>query len=126
MELINDPENPLLEILTSQGYRLIPIYSIIYIKADGKGSSIILQDSEKIITRNLLNSYETLLPAEVFYRCHNSYIINLSYIKTYNRYTVRFTNESIIPISRNNSRAVREKVIRFMQFRRTNYTRNST
>lgn len=124
MRFIDDPENPLLEICTSLGFRVIPINKIIFIKSNGKGSDIIISiksNNETINVRNLLGDFEKIIHADTLFRCHNSFLINFLYVKTYKLHEVTFTNGMTLPISRNKSTLFRENYIRFIKCRKTIY-----
>lgn len=73
---------------------------VIACKSEGNYTKIILQ--EKSITIYIsLKLITNLLPITDFYRCHNSYIINLLKVKEYNlkNNTVLLSNKLQIPVS---------------------------
>jgi len=37
------------------------------------------------VTLNSFSQYEAILPEDIFFRIHNSHLINLNYVKKYNR-----------------------------------------
>lgn len=59
-----------------------------------------------------LNEIEKLLP-DYFLRIHQSFLVNMNYIKSISAYTLETTNGFIFPISRSKSKYARE---RFMEF----------
>jgi two-component system LytT family response regulator len=53
-----------------------------------------------------LNSYETLLPARLFFRTHKSYIVNTRHISAINRangITLLVGNQFTVPVARRRS-----------------------
>jgi DNA-binding LytR/AlgR family response regulator len=118
MRIIDDIENPLLEICTSFGFQLIPISNIVFIKSNGKGSDIILRNNEIINVRNLLCHFDSLLPADVFFRCHHSFLINFLYIKSYKLNEARFINGMTTRISRTKYKIFRERYIEIMKYKK--------
>jgi two-component system LytT family response regulator len=75
---------------------------IIFIESDGNYSSIHTTNKKKIVVTKKLKEVNTLLPEEVFFRIHNSYIINLKKVKEFLKtdgYVV-LENDEKIPVSR--------------------------
>lgn len=75
---------------------------IIFIESDGNYSSIHTTNNKKIVVTKKLKEVNTLLPEEVFFRIHNSYIINLKKVKEFLKtdgYVVLENNQKI-PVSR--------------------------
>lgn len=56
---------------------------IIYCKADGNYSNIYLNKDKKEMISKKLKEIEDMIGNDRFYRVHNSYLVNLSYIKEY-------------------------------------------
>ncbi|MBA4745485.1 MAG: response regulator transcription factor [Muricauda sp.] len=75
---------------------------ILYAESDGNYSTIFLTDGQKILLTKKLKEVNTLLPQSIFFRIHNSYIINLNKIKEFLKtdgYVVLESNHKI-PVSR--------------------------
>ncbi len=75
---------------------------ILYAESDGNYSTIYLVDGHKIVLTKKLKEVNELLPADSFFRIHNSYIINLTKIKEFLKtdgYVVIKPNHKI-PVSR--------------------------
>lgn len=75
---------------------------ILYAESDGNYSTIFLADGQKIVLTKKLKEVNELLPADSFFRIHNSYIINLNKIKEFLKtdgYVVLKSNHKI-PVSR--------------------------
>lgn len=75
---------------------------IIYCESDGNYCRVFLEDRKEIFMTQKLKYIEELLPDHMFYRVHNSYIINLLKIKEFHKSENYFllTNNAVIPISR--------------------------
>lgn len=56
---------------------------IIYCKADGNYSNIYLNGDKKEMISKKLKEIEEMIGNDRFYRVHNSYLVNLNYIKEY-------------------------------------------
>ena len=72
-------------IPTADGFDFVLIDDIIRCEALGAYTKIHTNDSKKIIVSKSLKDYEIILPEDIFFRIHNSHLINLNYIKKYNR-----------------------------------------
>jgi two-component system, LytTR family, response regulator len=59
---------------------LIPYKDILMLSADGAYTQISLLSSEKYLLSRSLSHYEKQLPHPLFFRCHDSYIVNSTYI----------------------------------------------
>lgn len=69
-------------IQTHDGFNLIDIEKISYLKAEGCYTTIHLDDKEILVTRRL-KEYDMLLSTGLFFRPHRSYIVNISSINSY-------------------------------------------
>ena len=75
---------------------------ILYAESDGNYSTLFLKDGRKIVMTKKLKEVDQLLPADTFFRIHNSYIINLEKVKEYLKtdgYVILEPNHKI-PVSR--------------------------
>jgi two-component system LytT family response regulator len=88
---------------TLEGLTMINPEDILYVKSDGPYSHFYFNDGRHIIISKTLKEAEEVLPAEDFFRIHNSYLINMKYIKKYIRGEggeVVMSNGEQIPVSR--------------------------
>ena len=69
------------------GIDFVNCNEIIYCHSEGNYSRIYLDSGRKILATKTLKDIEEMLPSELFFRVHNSYIANLSKV-------VRFLNNS--------------------------------
>ena len=75
---------------------------IIFVESDGNYSSINTVDGRKIVLTKKLKEVNLLLPEDVFFRIHNSFIVNLNKIKEFYKtdgYVITEDNHKI-PVSR--------------------------
>jgi two-component system LytT family response regulator len=70
---------------TANGFDFILIEDIVRCEAQGAYTRIYLRDSKKLLVSKPLKDYENLLPGNIFLRVHNSHLVNLNFIKKYNR-----------------------------------------
>ena len=70
---------------TSKGLIILKTEDILYCKGDGAYTYFFLKSGERITTSKNLKEYENRINDKRFFRCHKSYLINLSEIKTYVR-----------------------------------------
>jgi two-component system LytT family response regulator len=70
-------------IPTIEGFDFVNIHDIIYAKAEGNYTTIVLQGQEKILISKTLKEFEGILNDSAFSRIHNSYLVNLDYVKKY-------------------------------------------
>jgi two-component system LytT family response regulator len=75
---------------------------IIFIVSDGNYSTIYTTENKKIVVSKKLKEINALLPKNLFFRVHNSYVINLKKVKEFLKtegYLILENNQKI-PVSR--------------------------
>lgn len=96
---------PNIAVPTTEGLEFITITDIIYAEADGNYSRIYMGNKEKILISRTLKDLETLLSNHPFVRIHQSFLVNLAYIKKYVKgeggYVI-MTNGTSLQVSRAN------------------------
>ena len=87
----------------------IPFSRILYIEALDKKLTIWTKQ-QSISIRMTLNTLETTLPPELFFRCHRSYIINVKAIESvdFTAMEVTLTSGDTLPLSRTARDGMRE------------------
>ena len=87
LENIRRPQTSLQKIAipTDDGFDFIPVAEIIRCEAKGPYTVIYLDKKNKAVVTKPLKEYEDLLPEDIFFRLHNSHLINLNYVKKYSR-----------------------------------------
>ncbi len=70
---------------TLNGLSFVVISDIIRFESQGHYTTIFLGGGERLLTTRDIREYEDLLPQTIFYRIHNSHIINLQKIQKYQK-----------------------------------------
>ncbi len=70
---------------TISGFEVLEVAEIIRCQSDINYTTIFLKDRQKLVVAKTLKEFEEMLSAYNFFRVHNSHLVNLAYIKTYNR-----------------------------------------
>jgi two-component system, LytTR family, response regulator len=78
-------KNSRLALPTTDGLVFINVEDILYCEATGNYTNIHLNDDRKFLVSRTLKEYEDLLEEQDFFRIHNSYLINLKFLKRYIR-----------------------------------------
>jgi len=88
-------------IPTSNGFTFTQISDIVYCKASRVYCDIHLLSGEVIIASKSLKEFTELLPNNLFFRCHKSYLINLNHCIEYNRSEeqILLLNNDSVPLS---------------------------
>lgn len=70
---------------TLNGIVFIPVADIVRCEADSNYTDIFLKNKQKITSSKTLKEFEDLLTDYNFYRVHNSFLVNLDCVKSYNK-----------------------------------------
>lgn len=79
-----------LAIPTKNGVEFVAANQVLYLKADGSGAWIFLQDGRKMFSSRNLGAFEAMLPGETepagdrFFRVHHATLVNLRFAKNFN------------------------------------------
>lgn len=74
-----------LAVPTLQGIDFFNTQDILYCKAEGSYTQIILKNNQQALVCKNLKDFESLLAESGFFRVHHSYIINLAHVEKYVR-----------------------------------------
>jgi PAS domain S-box-containing protein len=85
LEVINDDPSSKLALPSAEGFIFVRPKEIMYCEADGNYTKVHLTNNRKQVVTRTLKDFEQMLPPEFFFRTHHSYIINLSFIKKFNK-----------------------------------------
>jgi two-component system LytT family response regulator len=66
-----------------EGLTFIEIKNIIRCESDGNYTHIYLLQKQKLTSSRNIKEFEELLPDSIFFRIHNSHLVNLNHIKKY-------------------------------------------
>jgi two-component system LytT family response regulator len=91
-----------LAISTETGIEFVKFNSIVYLEAQNNYTKINLLDGTTIIASKTLKSFDELLPCELFFRIHKSYLINMNFVKRFFKiddFLVELTTGEKLPLS---------------------------
>ncbi len=92
LENLRNTNNEKLIVPTEDALEVISIRDIVYLQSENNYTRIFLQDGSGFLSSKTLKKFETLLISAGFFRCHNSYLINLKQIKRF----MKGVNERLI------------------------------
>lgn len=72
-------------IPVTSGLEFIEVSDIIRCQSDVNYTTLFLKDKQKLVVAKTLKEFEEMLSDFNFYRVHNSHLINLTFIKSYNK-----------------------------------------
>jgi two-component system, LytTR family, response regulator len=110
---INDKLIDRIFISTINELIFIKIDEIIFVEGDSSYSEFNMIDGSKVVSSKRLAIYEELLKNHLFVRVHKSYLVNLKYIKKYQRGRggyLSMTNGKSIKVSENK----KEELMKFL------------
>ena len=74
-----------ISVPTMKGLEFLPVQDIIRCESHINYTSIFLMTGQKLTVARTLKEFEELLSEHNFFRVHNSHLINLAWIKSYNK-----------------------------------------
>lgn len=99
---------------TANGFCKITLNDVDYLEAQNKQVLVCLSDGTILKIRELFSKCEGVFtPEKGFFKCHRSYIINLSHVKQFTR-TLISTDISSVPISRNSYSTFKDAYFAYM------------
>lgn len=72
-------------IATETGFEFVKFNTIIYLEAQSNYTKFYLSNNLTIITSKTLKHFEELLPSDLFFRTHKSYLVNMNFIKRFSK-----------------------------------------
>lgn len=87
LDAFKNPRLPLekLALPSSRGLVFYDLKDIIRVEAEKGYTYIYLKSGEKIMSGRNIKEYEEMLPETMFFRIHNSHLVNLSHISQYHK-----------------------------------------
>lgn len=67
------------------GFVFLKVEDIVRCKSDVNYTTIFLSNNTKLVVAKTLKEFEEMLSDAGFYRIHNSHLVNMNYIKSYNK-----------------------------------------
>jgi two-component system LytT family response regulator len=92
-------ENNTIFVKNSRDLIKINLNEIVYIQAMGNYIRIYLENNKCITSLEKISFIQYRLPFEQFYRIHKSFIINITFIKSYDKKEVILKDETKLPLS---------------------------
>lgn len=80
-----DAASKRISIPTVNGFEFLPVNDIIRCESNINYTTLYLKNEQKLTVAKTLKEFEELLSDYNFFRVHNSHLINLAYIKRYNK-----------------------------------------
>jgi len=81
---LNQPDSRI-AVPTMNGLEFIKIKDIIRCQSDGNYTTIFLTGKKEIMVAKTLKEFENILSDHHFFRIHNSHLVNLAFIKSYQK-----------------------------------------
>lgn len=108
---------------TSDGFCKITLNDVDYLEAQNKWVLVYLSDGKVQKIREQFSKCEGIFtPQKGFFKCHRSYIVNLSHVQKFTRSQITTAISSTVPISRNSYPAFKDAYFAFMFDSGTNFT----
>jgi two-component system LytT family response regulator len=93
-------DNQQISISSSTGLTFIKTLEIVWLEAEGAYTKFHMQNNQVVLSSKRIKEYEKILPNSIFFRVHNSSVINLNEIVKYVRgaggYVIMSDGSSII------------------------------
>jgi two-component system LytT family response regulator len=107
---IGEPKN-YISIYDGEDYLLIKTAKIIRLEADGSYTKIFIDSAKVLLSSKRIGEYDNRLKGAEFIRCHNSHIVNTSFISKVSKGKAGYLtlrNNDLIPISSSKKEEVKK------------------
>jgi two-component system LytT family response regulator len=107
------PNPGIIELSVKDGIFFIRQHEIVRLEASGSYTTFHLDNNVRHMASKSMKEYEVLLDPTLFFRCHNSHIVNLKKVAKFihsNGYFAELTNGVTIEIARKNKDVFLEKL----------------
>ncbi len=87
----------------SEGFRVVELKDIIYLEADRNYTRFYLADGSKELISKTLKHYEGMLHSQGFYRIHQTYLVQLRYVRRFRKTDgglVEMSDGASLPVAR--------------------------
>ena len=105
-----------LDLLCGGVHRHIPLYSLLWVESSQRGC-VFHTSQEQIQIRQPMRELTESLPGHIFLRCHRSFIVNLSHVRSVDKTSLHMSDGAEVPIGRGGRTAALEAVGRFRTMR---------
>jgi two-component system LytT family response regulator len=99
---VTSNESKKIVLRTNDKIHVIGVNDIMYCEAEGSYTNFYLNDKNKIMVSKNMGEYEEMLDKYGFFRVHQSYLLNLSYLKRYEKGdggSVVLKNDHSLPVA---------------------------
>jgi len=103
-----------LALTTAEGIEFVEIKEILYLQSDVNYTHFFLSNGEQILVSKSLKEYDSLLAGANFFRIHQSYLVNIQYVKKILKEDggiVQLKNNVQLPISRRKKEAFLKRLM---------------
>jgi two-component system, LytTR family, response regulator len=83
---------------SKNGYNVVRLNNILYCKADINYTVVYTTDGKSYTIASTLKHLEGILPNTIFFRTHKSFLVNMNYVKTFDRSTNKAVLENGVAI----------------------------
>lgn len=104
---------PKLVVKDKYGVHVIRTQDIIRLEASGSYTKFVIQGQESLLISKGIKEYQDLLSPDLFFRCHQSHIINLDFLSRYDKREGDFlhlTDSSKVPLAVRKREVFLEKI----------------
>lgn len=106
---------PFLWLSTKKGHFKLYYSKCRFVETDNR--NLVFHYKDQLISKSgKISSMLKKLPGRIFFRCNNSYIVNLDYVSSIvpegDRYNIRLTTGEVIPLSRSRYHEIRDRLDR--------------
>lgn len=107
-------EPKFIAVPNNEQLELIDVNTIVRLESDNNYTTIFTEKSKPIVSAKPIKEYEKRLPASLFFRVHNSHIVNLKCIRSYLRTkngSLIMNDGSVVPISASRKKELTDRII---------------
>jgi len=98
---------------TLTGFEFVKTSNIVYCQADNSYTLVYTNRNEKFTITKTLKFIEEQLPKSHFMRIHKTYLVNINYIKSFNKtkgHSITLENQIILPVAADNSKVLIDRL----------------
>lgn len=101
------------KIEVKNGIHILDVRDVVYIESEGHYLHIYTLNDRMTIRSKLKDFIEGV--EEIFLHSHQSFAVNMSYIKKFENNEIELCNGKIVPISRSRFKESKEKLIKYIE-----------
>lgn len=95
-------DNNGIAVVTSAGINLLQLADIVHVEGSGSYSTFHMREGPSLIASRNLMHYERLIESTTFFRTHQSHLINLAHLRSFNasESQAHITGDRFVPVSK--------------------------